>query len=225
MLFFLLGVGTAASADETTAEKKFGSLLDSKFNIALGGFFPRVDSTFSLNAPNGSSGGDISIEDDLGLDKSTASAWIAFAWRFQPRHQLQFEWFQLNRDGDSTAQRNLPPIGDTTIGIGAGLSSKIDMNLGRITYGYSFYRSKDWELAFLAGLHIATFKATVTASGNVTVNGVPLVSGSRTESSSRQIPDFPEMVSQPVGNGFRSKDRRLRRLPGRSRRSCGLSSE
>jgi hypothetical protein len=55
MLLFLLGVSTAAQADETTAEKKFGSLLDSKFNIALGGFFPRVDSTFSLNAPNGSS--------------------------------------------------------------------------------------------------------------------------------------------------------------------------
>jgi hypothetical protein len=45
MLLFLLGVSTAAQADETTAEKKFGSLLDSKFNIALGGFFPRVDST------------------------------------------------------------------------------------------------------------------------------------------------------------------------------------
>lgn len=55
MQLFLLGVSTAAPADETTAEKKFGSLLDSKFNIALGGFFPRVDSTFSLNAPNGGS--------------------------------------------------------------------------------------------------------------------------------------------------------------------------
>lgn len=187
----LTGLATAAPADETSKEKELGSLIDSKFTVALGGFFPRVDSTFSLNPPNGGSGGDISIEDDLGLDSSTASVWAGFAWRFQPRHQLQLEWFQLNRDGESTAQRNLPPIGDATIGIGAGLSSKMNMNLGRLTYGYSFYRRGDWDVAVLAGAHIATFKATVTATGNVSVNGVPVASGSHTESSSTYTIPLP----------------------------------
>lgn len=184
ILLFHVAVGSAASADETAEEGGFGSLRRSTFNIALGGFFPRVESTFSLNSPSGSVGGDISFEDDLGMDESTASAWIAFNWRFQPRHQLQVEWFQLNRDGESTAQTNLPPIGDTVIGIGAGTSSKIDLNLGRITYGYSFFQREDWDAVFLAGLHVATFKASVTAGGNVTVNGVPVVSGSVTESTS-----------------------------------------
>ena len=65
------------------------------------------------------------------------------------------------------------------------------MNLGRLTYGYSFYKKGDWELAVLAGLHIATFKASVTASGNVTVNGVPLVGGSATDSTSTHTVPLP----------------------------------
>jgi hypothetical protein len=196
----LLGLAGAASADTTAEDSALGSLLDSKFNIAIGGFFPRVDSSFSLNSPDGDSGGDISIEDDLGLDRTTASAWIGFTWRFQPRHQLQAEWFQLNRDGESVAQRSLPPIGDTVIGVGAGLSSKIDLNLGRVTYGYSFYRREKWEAVFLTGLHIATFKATVTAAGNVTVDGVPIVSGSYTESTSTHTIPLPH-----IGGSLRYK--------------------
>jgi len=200
-LLFLVGLVGTACADEGVNEKELGSLVDSRFTLAIGGFFPRVSSEFSLNAPNGAGGGDINIEDDLGLDKSTTSAWIGFNWRFQPRHQLQVEWFQLNRDGESTAQKNLPPIGETTIGVGASLSSKIDMNLGRITYGYTFWRNEDWRLTFLAGVHVATFKATVTAGGNVTVNGVPIVSGTRTESTSTYtipLPHFGGSVSYKI---------------------------
>jgi hypothetical protein len=191
VLLLLLGLAASASADESTGKKKLGSLVDSTFTVALGGFFPRVSSEFSLNAPDGSSGGSVSIEDDLGLDKSTASAWVGFHWRFQPRHQVQLEWFQLNRDGESTAERTIGPIGDTTIGVGAGVSSKIDLNLGRVTYGYTFWRNEDWRLTFLTGLHVATFKATVTAGGNVTVNGVPVVSGTTTESTSTYTVPLP----------------------------------
>ena len=191
VLLLLLGLAAGASADESAEKKELGSLIDSKFTLALGGFFPRVSSTFSLNAPDGTSGGDVSFEDDLGMDESTASAWVGFNWRFQPRHQFQAEWFQLNRSGESTAQRTIGPIGSTTIGLGADLSSKIDFNLGRLTYGYSFWQNEDWRLAFLVGVHVATFKATVTAGGNVTVNGVPIVSKTKTESTSTQTIPLP----------------------------------
>lgn len=201
VLLLLLGLAAGVSADESAEEKKLGSLTDSKFTLALGGFFPRVSSEFSLNAPDGAHGGSVSFEDDLGMDKSSASAWVGFHWRFQPRHQLQLEWFQLNRSGESTAQGTIGPIGETTIGVGAGVSSKVDFSLGRVTYGYTFWRNEDWRLNILAGLHIATFKATVTAGGNVTVNGVPRLSETKTESTSTHtipLPHFGGSVAYKI---------------------------
>lgn len=196
--WFLLGLASAATADEGVNEKELGALIDSHFTLAIGGFFPRVTSTFSLNSPSGGAGADVTVEDQLGLDETTASVWVGFHWRFQPRHQLQFEWFQLNRDGESAAQGTIGPIGKTTIGIGAATSTKMDMNLGRLTYGYSFWRNEDWRLTFLAGLHVATFKASVTASGNVTVNGVPVAGGSVTESTSTHTIPLPHIGGSVV---------------------------
>ena len=160
------------------------SLFDQKYLLALGGFFPQVRSTLTLTSPRGL-GREVSVEDDLGVSGDTSSAWISFNWRFKPRHQFHAEWFQLNRSGSRVADRSLPPIGDTTIGVGASLNSKIELDLGRLTYGYSFFRDSNLDMAFLIGAHVATAKATVTAAGNVTVNGVPIGPGrSRTESSS-----------------------------------------
>ena len=169
----------AASGESSTPT----SLFDQKYLLALGGFFPRVRSTVTLTSPRGF-GREISAEDDLGLSDATSSAWISFNWRFKPRHTFHAEWFQLNRKGSRNADRTLQ-IGNTTIGAGASLNSKIDLDLGRLTYGYSVFRDNNLDIAFKVGAHVATTKTTVTAAGNVTVNGTPIGPGrSRTESSS-----------------------------------------
>jgi hypothetical protein len=64
-------VAGTADAEESGAPK---SKYDAKFTVALGGFFPWIDSSISLNPSAGGSGGNISLEDDLGLDDSSASA-------------------------------------------------------------------------------------------------------------------------------------------------------
>ena len=168
---FVTEAALAASEDSSAPS----SLLDSKFTMALGGFFPRVKSTLTLTSASGG-GTEIDGEDDLGIDNNTASAWLSFNWRFQPRHQLQVEWFQLNRSGSTSASTSFE-IFDTVIGVGASLDSKLDLNLGRLTYAYSILRKENLDLSFQVGAHVATLKATVTASGNVTVNGMMLGSG------------------------------------------------
>ncbi len=185
--FFLailaLPMGFAAGTADAEKSGAPTSFFDQKFTIALGGFFPRIDSSVSLNPSRGGSGGNISLEDDLGLNSSSASAWVGFSWRFLPRHQIHAEWFQLNRDGSTSANRSFD-FGDTTVSPGVSLSSEMDLNLGRVTYGYSIMRREKLDLSFLVGAHIVTAKATVTASGNISVNGSPFFSGSSTESTS-----------------------------------------
>jgi hypothetical protein len=188
-LMSALAVEMPLAASEESG--RTGSLFDSKYTLTLGGFFPQIDSTLTLNSPGGG-GTDISAEDDLGLDETAPTAWVNFNWRFQPRHQIQVEWFELDRKGSTTAGRTLTFF-KTTVGVGASLDSGLDLNLGRLTYGYSLFRDDDLDLSFLVGAHIATVKATITAAGNVSVNGVPLVGGSVTESTSTKTLPLPHI--------------------------------
>ena len=194
VVILVLANGFAAGTAEADSDENgaAASAFDSKFLLALGGFFPRIDGTFSLSPSGGGSGGDISLEDDLGFDESSASVWIGLTWRFLPRHTFTAEWFQLDRSGSTSAGRQFT-IGDTTILAGAALDSKMDLNLGRLTYGYSILRDEKLDLSILAGLHVATAKVTATATGSLVINGVPVANGSSTESSSALTFPLPHL--------------------------------
>ena len=187
------GARMAAADDEESSSPT--TLFSSKFTLGLGGFFPNIESTISLNPSRGGSGQDISLEDDLGVGETSSSAWVRFAWRFRPRHTFQVEWFQLNRDGETSAGREFT-IGDTTVSAGAGLSSKFDLNLGRLSYGYSILRNEELDLSFVVGAHVVTAKATVTASGAIAIDGVPMAGGSSTESTSTFTFPLPHLGGQ-----------------------------
>ena len=73
------------------------------------------------------------------------------------------------------------------------MNSQSDFNLGRVTYGYSIIRKNNLDLSILVGAHVATAKGTVTAAGNVSVNGVPVVGESVTESSSTLTFPLPHL--------------------------------
>lgn len=178
----------AASEKSGTSNPPF----EQRFQFALGGFFPTINSTVSLGPTGGGGGETIDIEDDLGIDDNHSSPWVAFNWRFYPRHRVHVEWFELNRDGSDTAIRSFS-IGDTIVSAGVGLDSTIDFNLGRITYGYSFIRDDKWDVAFDVGVHIVTAKVTATASGAIIVDGVPLANGTSTESSSATTFPLPHL--------------------------------
>jgi len=184
-----LASGTVSAADDE--EGGATSLFDSKYTLALGGFFPRTRSSFSLGSSRGS-GANISLEDDLGLEESSSSAWASFNWRFRPRHTLHIEWFQLNREGTNVAERSFS-VGQTVVGVGASLYSDMKFELGRVTYGYSIVRDENLDLSLLVGTHIATVKAEIIASGNITVNGVPVFDESHPESTSTRTFPLPHI--------------------------------
>ena len=166
------------------------SLFDSKYVVSLGGYLPHTQSTLTLTAPDGR--GDSLSGDDLGLDDNSATWWGAFDWRFLPRHQLHLEYFQLDNNGARTAGRNFN-IDGTDVGLEAALDTSTKFGLGRVTYGYSIIKKSNWDFAFKVGFHIVTVKASVTASGNVSVNGVPIATPSKTVSSSTYTFPLPHI--------------------------------
>ena len=184
-----LATGSALAAEEKSGAVK--SLYDQKFVIALGGFFPQVNSSLSLDGPNGSG---LSFDGDaLGLREAQATGWASFNWRFLPRHALHLEYFQLDREGSRTTNQDIT-LGGVTIGAGSGISSEMDLGLGRATYGFSIIRDEQFDMSFLVGVHIATAKATVGATGSITdSNGAPIASGSASISSSTYTFPLPHI--------------------------------
>lgn len=114
-VLMLSGIATERALAASEESSGASSLFDSKYTLALGGFFPRVDSTVTLD-PAGGGGTPIDSEKDLGFEKGTSTVWVAFNWRFQPRHQLQLEWFELDRSGSTSASESFT-IFDTVVGV------------------------------------------------------------------------------------------------------------
>ena len=181
-----------ARAAEEPSTPTNNTLFESEFSLAVGGFFPWIESNMSLGPSSGGSGASIDTEKDLGLSDNTASWWVNFDWRFLPRQQLQVEWFQLNRSGSKAAERDYT-YGDLGVSVGANTTSKADLDIGRVTYGYSVIRDKKLDVALLAGVHIITAKGSITASGAISVNGVPATGGTYTESSSTYTFPLPHV--------------------------------
>jgi hypothetical protein len=170
-ILFLSGTMTAESvlaASETDGNKS-GFLTD-EFYIAIGGYFPAVDSDIRLDASDGSRGTDFDLEDRLGLDETTATGFGYFRWRFAPRHRVEMEIFALNRDGTSVASGPFR-VGNVTGDLGVRFDTTFDVTIGRITYGYSIIHDSKQELGILAGLHFADVNASIAMQGDLTING------------------------------------------------------
>ena len=139
--------------------------LNDRFRLYLGGFWANIDSEITLNGQNVSPP-PLNIEDTLGLEDSKAVAWGGVRWRISRRNLLEFEFFQLNREG-------VQGFTDANIGVedfiveSGSIDTAFDLSLGRLTYGFSAIRNDRMQLDLKAGLHIADMSAALQLSGNV----------------------------------------------------------
>ena len=149
------------------AEEDSG-LLNDKFKIYVGGFFPTsIDSTIRIDGDILPPGPPISVEDTLNLDDSDSVAWGGMRWRISQRNSLEFEGFSLKRDGGESGTFSPPiQVGDTFIESGA-IATSFDTSVFRLTYGFSLKRTDRMDLQVKGGLHSASIKAGLGLSGNV----------------------------------------------------------
>ena len=166
--FFLALAILAISGISDVSAQETGDnfFLDRPFYLAAGGFFAFLDSEARLDPSQTGGGTTVDLQDDLGVDDTTASPWLQARWRFARHHMVEFEGIKLGQDGFISAQRTLT-IGDTRANVGASLDSEFDLTIGRITYGWSFLKEQDREATFLVGAHVAKAELSVLLSGNI----------------------------------------------------------
>jgi hypothetical protein len=168
--FGVLGlVVLAASASAQESDTRWNGLPD-RFQIDTGYFRLNSDTILRLNGEQGASG-DISLEDDLGVNDQVDTFWLDATWRVGRRHQLKLGFTRFNRDrGDHQLQRDFVWGGET---YNAGLSATTT-NSNTILGGYyrfALYRNDRFEIGPSLGIGYLSLEARVRATGTVTGPG------------------------------------------------------
>jgi len=161
------GVSAAQSNDPVS------TLWDSTSQLRVGVFFPDLDSSIRIDSDLGRIGDGLDFERDLGMAESKSTLYGGASWRFARKHVLEWEFFDLGRNGLATVEKSWD-IGDTTILANGQIASTFNVRINRLTYRYRFFDNSKTNMSFMAGLHGMRVYANLALSGNLIVNGEPV---------------------------------------------------
>ncbi len=130
-----------------------------KFKFSIGGFFlPRYDSSISMTDPDLGAGVSISPQDTLGVDIESSVLRIDGYYRFSPNHALTYSWYRIDSAGGKTLDRIVEWVDEDgnaiVIPLGAQVTSRLETDILKVGYLWSFHHSDKVELGVGAGLHI-----------------------------------------------------------------------
>lgn len=145
-------------------------LLSDRFVISAIGFWPEIDSTISVDDPDGDSGSDVDFDKIFGSDAGFRAA-LTGQWRLSERSVVSLEWFSVGSDGKATLDETID-WGDMEYQVGTMIKAESGLDVYRAFYGYNFYRDDNKEIGIGAGLHLMNIQAEL--SGSATVDGVPV---------------------------------------------------
>lgn len=147
---------------------------ENRFRAYLGGFWPEVNSTIAIYGDDLMPIPPIDVEDVLGVPSSKGAAWGGINWKISKRNALEFEYFNLNRNGGISDTFSPPlEVGDGFIESGE-INTFYDTSVLRLTYGFSILSSKRMDLQLKAGIHLAKLEAGLQVLGGIcTPNTVP----------------------------------------------------
>jgi len=148
------------TAGVASAQKEWGSSLDSRFVIDLQGYWPDVNTTIRLDSKTLGLGTEISFEDDLALSDREALPAFGFSWRIKPKHAVDFTYFELGRSGTRSLSREIH-WGDEVYPIGTEVDSTFDSKIYRIGYTWYFYKKERSEIGLSGGFHVMDLFASI----------------------------------------------------------------
>ncbi len=157
----LAGLALPAQAQDDGSYDHFND----PFRVYVGGFFPSVDTQIAING-SVVNPPPINVEDVLGVEDSSSVAWAGAAWHISRRNSLEFEFFNLNRDGFVNLVPDPVEVGDLIIESGS-INTAFDVSVGRLTYGFSIMRNERMDIQLKGGLHIADLSVALQVSGAV----------------------------------------------------------
>ena len=139
---------------------------DDRFMLTLGAFVVRrTDVRARVDRVVGPVGIGTTVDwqSDLGGETRMTVPRVDGMFRFNPKHRVDFSWYDIERRGRRVLQREIE-FGETTYQVGTEISSRFDTETTKLAYTYSFYRVPEIEVALSFGLHITRFDIGLEAS-------------------------------------------------------------
>lgn len=143
----LIAVGMFGSANAADRNP-----LDSALIVDVGWFFMSTDARVRVDGETSAQvGTDVDFDQTFGLgdfDRFRAEA----AWRIAPRHLIRGMYFQNNRSGSRTIDRDVSFNGET-FPVGADVRSDSDLTVAQLSYEYEFLQRENYAIGAGIGIH------------------------------------------------------------------------
>lgn len=134
---------------------------DTKFSLSLGLFVTDRESDTRLDGTEGTSGTDVDLEADLGLDSSDSVFRLDAIYRFNQKHRLDLSVFDLSRESSNVIQKDIEWNG-TLFPIDTTVDSNFDLAIYKLAYTWSFMQRDKGFLGLTAGLYVAKIGTSLT---------------------------------------------------------------
>jgi hypothetical protein len=94
----------------------------------------------------------IDLEDDLGMDSDDKILRLTIAARPWPKHKFFLSYMDMGRDGDEVLSKDIEFDG-VSFPIDTRVKTKLDLEMYRGGYTWSFLQNQEWELGLSLGLY------------------------------------------------------------------------
>ena len=125
--------------------------IDERVRLSLGAAVYSVSSDARVDSSAGAVGTYVSSEDDLGLPRTKIEPRFELLLRAGRRHRIRFDYFGLDRSETRVLSRSSAqgPIAFRDVTLQDGDPVQTDLNLRSLSigYGYSFWRTRRFEVA------------------------------------------------------------------------------
>jgi hypothetical protein len=125
-----------------------------KFSVSLGVFVNDRESTTTVGVQGNRSGTEVDLEKDLDLERSDAVFRLDGYYRFNDVHRIDFSAFDLSRSSNKVLESDIDWAG-VDYPAGTTVDSKLDLNIYKLAYTWSFLRRDKGYLGITGGLYIA----------------------------------------------------------------------
>jgi opacity protein-like surface antigen len=148
------GVGLVALALFATLAQAedYVSPTEDRVRLSLGVVRYSNKTDIQINSSADVAGTPVNAEDQFGLDKADYEAKIQAMVRVGERHRLRFDYFSLDRSGQTTVTQPII-FRDVVLQPGDPLNADLSIRTFGITYGYSFLHSDRYEVAATIGVN------------------------------------------------------------------------
>lgn len=172
----LAAVALALATLAPAAPAQHAPPLD-RASLWLGGYYATSDTTLRGSTTDGSTYGDVNLEDDLGLDKRRFTPRARLDLLVGDRQGFSFDYYRYHRSNSRYLQDSIIYDG-TTYDASASAHGDLGFDFGSAAYRWWF---GDGDDVFGLGLGAGYYRVKASIRGQATVNGVSAQAQSSTD--------------------------------------------